>query len=88
MYGAIGPVTPKIEFVLKYTLLLNLIFLLILPYIIGNDLNFTNFQILIEYILILLVGALTGVLSVGSFLFSIFYWRYLFYNFVVNLVVK
>ena len=41
----IGPSNPKGQFVATFTTLLNLIFLLILPYIIGSDYNFTNFQI-------------------------------------------
>jgi hypothetical protein len=64
-----GPINPKGQFVVTYTYLLNLIFLLILPYIIGSDLNFTYFQIQIEYLIIIIVG---GILTSGAFYWLLF----------------
>jgi hypothetical protein len=61
---------PKTNFVLGSTWLLNLLFLIILPYIIGSDLNFTNFQILIGYLIISIVGGiLTGGMLIPFYLF-------------------
>jgi len=58
MYEDIIFKNSKASFVVNSTTILNLIFLLILPSIIGIDSNFTNFQILYMYLIILIAGGI------------------------------
>jgi len=85
MYGDVIFKNPKASFVINSTWSLNLLFLIILPYIIGSDLNFTNFQILIGYLITSIAG---GIFIREILIIFLLFMPMLPGNFVVNLAIK